>query len=330
MSNLRKAVTAMSSAGSLALILSGTAMAAPPPGFNTLGQWNVSTTGVVTASCPNVTFSCVTVASGDGFLQQEVTSITPGGPRYVRTLIGEGFASTATTDITRLTFASEDYVQLGGAGGLASAMTIKEGALSPSGTAAASITTGFSSTAQILAGATMVLSAANKSEAILGLNLSDTGAAAGPGPGPGPGAGGGDEFLTDFSVTANTTTGGANVTDALGIGQTVYVGGTTAAADRQRFVTLVENAVTAQTAFKFAANTTDPATLAWAIGNKIQVVWAGQDIGGAGAFSTESVRLVSSGVAVSGSNLTSPNTFEWTTSGPVSVLFSEFSTAPTF
>jgi len=309
----------MSSASSLALILAGTAMAAPPAGFNVLNQWNVDTAGVVTSTCP-ATFTCATVANGAGFLQQEVTSNTAGGPRYVRTLIGEGFAA-AGTDITRLTFASEDYVQMGGAGGLASAMTIKEGALSPSGTAAASITTGFSSTAQILAGASMVASAANKSEAILGLNLSDTGAA---------GTAGGDEFLTDFSVTANTTTGGVNVTDALGIGQTVYVGGTTALADRQRFVTLVENATTAQTGFKFAANTTDPATLAWAVGNKIQVVWAGQDIGGAGSFSTESVKLVSSGASVDGSNLTSPNTFEWTTSGPVSVLFSEFGTAPTF
>ncbi|TPW11318.1 MAG: hypothetical protein FD130_2005, partial [Halothiobacillaceae bacterium] len=107
MSNLRKTVTAMSSAGSLALILSGTAMAAPPTGFNTLGQWNVDTSGVVSATCP-ATFTCVTVANGNGFLQQEVTS--GSGTRYVRTLIGEGFASTATTDITRLTFASEDYV----------------------------------------------------------------------------------------------------------------------------------------------------------------------------------------------------------------------------
>lgn len=318
MSNLRKTVTAMSSAGSLALILSGTAMAAPPTGFNTLGQWNVDTAGVVSATCP-ATFTCVTVANGNGFLQQEVTS--GSGTRYVRTLIGEGFASTATTDITRLTFASEDYVQLGGSQGLASAMTIKEGSVSLSGTAAASITTGFSSTAQVLSGWAVVDTVNNKAEATLGLNLSDTGVGS---------TAGGDEFLTDFSVTANTLTSGANVTAALGIGQTVYVGGSTALGDRQRFVTKVEDATTAQTAFKFAANTTDPATLAWAIGNKIQVVWAGQDIGGAGAFSTESVRLVSSGVAVSGSNLTSANTFEWTTSGPVSVLFSEFGTAPTF
>lgn len=319
MSNFRKVVTAMSSAGSLALILSGTAMAAPPAGFNTLGQWNVDTAGLVTATCPS-TFTCVTVANGAGFLQQEVTNGS-GTLRYVRTLIGEGFAATGS-DITRLTFASEDYVQLGGTGGLASAMTIKEGALSPSGTAAASITTGFSSTAQILAGASMVASGLNKSEAILGLNLSDTGAGA---------AAGGDEFLTDFSVTANTlASDGSNVTASLGVGQTVYVGGTTALADRQRFVTLVKDASTNQAAFKFAANTTDPATLAWSTGNKIQVVWAGQSIGGAGAFSTESVRLVSSGAAVTGSNLASPNTFEWTTTGPVSVLFSEFGTAPTF
>lgn len=321
MSNLCKVITTMGSASSLALILSGAAMAAPPTGFNTLGQWNVDTAGVVTATCPTG-FTCATVANGSGFLQQEVTSNTAGGPRYVRTLIGEGFASTATTDITRLTFASEDYIQLGGAGGLASAMTIKEGTPPTTGmaTAAADVTTGFSSSAQILAGASMVANAANKSEASLGLALYDTGAAA---------TAGGDEFLTSFSVTADTTTAGVNVTNALGIDQIAYVGGTAATADRQRFVTLVENAVTAQTAFKFAANTTNPATLAWAIGDKIQVVWAGQSIGGAGDFSTESVIKVSTGAAVNGSNLTSPNTFEWT-STPATVLNTEFGTAPTF
>lgn len=327
MSNLRKVVTGMSSAGSLALILSGAAMAAPPTGFNVLGQWAVSTTGAVTTTCPTG-FTCATVADGAGFLQQEVTNAS-GSLRYVRTLIGEGFASTATTDITRLTFASEDYVQLGGAGGLASAMRIKEGTPPSTGmtTAAASVTTGFSSSAQILAGASMVASAANKSEAILGLALYDTGAAL---------TAGGDEFLTSFSVTANTTTTGVNVTNALGIDQIAYVGGTTALNDRQRFVTLIEDAVTAQTAFKFAANTTDATTLAWALNDKIQVVWAGQDIGGAGAFSTESVKKVAlangtaSGLSVTGSNLTSAATFEWTTTGPVSVLFSEFGTAPTF
>ena len=327
MSTLRNVITAMGSACSLALILAGTAMAAPPTGFNTAGNWNV-VSGVVTTTCP-ATFTCATVASGDGFLQQDVTSNTVGGPRYVRTLIGEGFNPTGTTAVSALTFASEDYVQLGGAGGLASAMTIKEGTLSPSGTAAASITTGFSSSAQILAGATMVANAANKSEARLGLDLSDAGVGAAL-------TAGGDEFLTDFSVTANTTTGGANVTSALSVGQTVYVGGLTALNDRQRFVTLIEDATTAETAFKFAANTTDATTLAWAIGDKIQVVWAGQDIGGAGAFSTESVKKVAlangtlSGLSVSGSSLALPSTFEWTTTGPVSVLFSEFGTAPTF
>ncbi len=329
MRKLHKVTTAMGSAGSLALILSGAAMAAPPAGFNTLGQWNVSTAGAVSATCPTG-FTCATVADGSGFLQQEVTSNTAGGPRYFRTLIGEGFASTATTDITRLTFASEDYVQLGGAGGLASALTIKEGTLSAAGTAPGSIGTGFSSSAQILAGASMVANGANRAESILSLSLSDQGADPDGAGALTAAAAGGDEFLTDFSVMANTTTGGANVTAALGLGQTLYVGGANAVNDKQRFVTFIEDAVTAQTAFKFANNVTDPATLAWAIGNKIQVVWAGQDIAGAGPFATESVKLVSSGAAVSGFNLVSPNTFEWTSTAPVSVLFSEFGTAPVF
>ena len=331
MSNLRKVITAMGSASSLALILSGTAMAAPPAVFNTGDSgWSVNTAGDVVGVCLSGS-TCVTVANGAGFLQQEVTI---GADRYVRTMIAEGFAT--GTGLARLTFASEDFVKLGGTGGLASAMTIKEGVLSPSGTAAGSITTGFSSTATILAGLSMVANTANKSEAILGLNLSDQGADPDGAGALTAAAAGGDEFLTHFSVTANTTTGGVNVTKSLGVGQTVYVGGATAVGDRQRFVTLIEDATTAQTAFKFAANATDATTLAWAIGDKIQVVWAGQDIGGAGAFSTESVKKVAlangtlSGLSVSGSNLSSSNTFEWTTTAPVSVLFTEFSTAPTF
>lgn len=319
MQNLRKIVTVMSSTASMALILSGTAMAAPPTGFNTAGQWDINNAGVVTATCPTG-FTCTTVADGAGFRQMEVVSNAVGGPRYVRTLIGEGFAA-AGTGIDRLSFVSEDYVQMGGSQGLASAMTVKEGSVSATGTAAGSVTTGFSSSAQILTG-WATNNTANRVEATLGLALSDTGAGA---------TAGGDEFLTSFNVTANTVAAtGANVTSLLGVDQTVYVGGATAPGDRQRFVTLVEDAVTAQTAFKFDANATDPTTLAWAIGDKIQVVWAGQDIGGSGSFSTQSVLKVSSGAAVRASNLVLPSTFEWTTTAPVSVLFSEFGAAPAF
>jgi hypothetical protein len=343
MSNLRKTVTAMSSAGSLALILSGTAMAAPPTTFD---NWSVGSTsaGIVTANtgiCAGGSgFTCTTVADGAGFLQQEVVSTTPGGPRYVRTMIAEGFVAAAGS-FTALTFASEDFVQLSGSAtpGLASKMAIREGTASPTGTLPGSIVSGFSSSATVLSG-WGTNSAANKSEAVLTLALSDWGADPDGAGALTAAAAGGDEFLTSFSVTANTILAtGANVTTALGVDQTIYVGGPdtvanpTASQDRQRFVTLIENAATAQTAFKFAANTTDPATLSWVAGatpDKIQVVWAGQNIGGAGAFSTESVTKLSDGSSVRGSNLTSPNTFEWTTTGPVSVLFSEFGTAPTF
>ena len=98
---------------------------------------------------------------------------------------------------------------------------------------------------------------------------------------------------------------------------------------------MVKTAVTAPTAFKFAANTTDATTLAWALGDKVQVVWAGQSIGGAGAFSTESVKKVAlangtlSGLLVNASNLDSANTFEWT-SAPATVLNSEFGATPVF
>ncbi len=325
MSNLRKVIiTAMSSAGSLALILSSSAMAVPPAGG--FDNWSVSNlaTGVITANtgiCAAASgFTCTTVADGVGFLQQEVTSNTAGGPRYVRTMIAEGFVGAAAVPLANLTFASEDFIQLSSATpGLASKMSIKEGTPSPIGTAAASVGTGFSSTAQILSGWGTVL-AANKSEAVLTLGLSDTGVAA---------TAGGDEFLTTFNVTANTTTAGLNVTALLGVDQTVYVGGATALNDRQRFKTLVEDATTAQTAFKFAANTVDLTTLAWVVGDKIQVVWAGQDITGAGGFSTESVIKVATGAAVRGSNLDLPGVFEWT-AAPATVLNTEFGLAPIF
>ena len=339
MSNLRKVIiTAMSSAGSLALILSSSAMAAPPVGG--FDNWSVGNTaaGVITANtgiCAAASgFTCTTVADGAGFLQQEVTSNTIGGPRYVRTMIAEGFIAGAPVPLANLTFASEDFVQLSGPQGLASKMSIREGTASPVNTLPAAITTGFSSTAQILSGWGTV-SALNKSEAILTLGLSDLGADP---DGAGPllaTAAGGDEFLTSFNVTANTTLAGLNITALLGVDQTVYVGGPNTVAnplattERQRFRTLVEDATTAQTAFKFAANTVDPATLAWAIGDKIQVVWAGQDISGAGGFSTESVIRVSTGVAVRGTNLSLPGTFEWTAT-PATVLNTEFGLAPIF
>ena len=317
---MRNVLKALSSAGSLALVLSGTAMAAPPPGG--FDNWTVNATGVISATtgiCATAGYTCATVVDGAGFLQQEITK-TADGTRYIRTMIGEGYSATNTTPGS-LTFASEDFVQMGGAQGLASKMNIREGVLSPTGTAAASIDTGFGSGATILTG-WAVNNGANSAEAVLTLGLSDRGAGA-------VCTAGGDEFLTSFSVTTNTLVAGTNVTSALGVDQTIFVGGTTNPADKQRFVTMIDTAAAAQTAFKFATNTTDPATLAYAVGDKIQVVWAGQNINGAGAFSTESLIKVSDGSAVRASVLTSADPFEWT-SAPATVLNSEFGAAPAF
>lgn len=314
---MRNVLKALSSAGSLALVLSGTAMAGGAPGG--FDNWSVNATGTVAATCP-VGFTCADVVTGAGFLQQEVTSNTAGGPRYIRTVIGEGYSASNTTPAS-LTFASEDFVQMGGVQGLASKMNIKEGVLSPTGTAAATIDTGFGSGATILTG-WGVNNAANSTEATLTLGLSDKGTT--------NTAAEGNEFLTNFSVTTNTlAASGANVTSALAVDQTVYVGGTANPTDRQRFVTMIGAAAAAQTAFKFATNTTDPATLTYAVGDKIQVVWAGQNINGAGAFSTESLIKVADGSAVRASVLTSPNTFEWT-AAPATVLNSEFGATPVF
>ncbi len=315
---MRNVLKALSSAGSLALVLSGTAMAGGAPGG--FDNWSVNSSGVVAATCPTG-YTCADVVTGAGFLQQEVASNTVGGPRYIRTMIGEGYSATNTTPAS-LTFAAEDFVQMGGtAQGLASKMGIKEGVLSPTGTAAASIDTGFGAGATILTG-WGVNNTANSAEAVLTLGLSDKGTT--------NTAAEGNEFLTNFSVTTNTlAAGGANVTSALAVDQTLYVGGTAATADRQRFFTTIKDAAAAQTAFKFATNTTDPATLAYAVGDKIQVVWTGQDITGVGAFSTESLLKVSNGSAVRASNLASASTFEWT-SAPATVLNSEFGAAPAF
>ncbi|MEQ6341137.1 MAG: hypothetical protein M3A44_05645 [Gammaproteobacteria bacterium] len=321
---MRNVLKALSSAGSLALVLSGTAMAAPPAGG--FDNWSVNATGVVSATtgiCAIVGTTCATVVDGAGFLQQEVTM--SDGTRYVRTMIAEGFA-TAGGSLANLTFASEDFVKMGGAAqGLASKMNIKEGVLSATGTAANLIDTGFGAGATILTGwgTNNVL---NSAEAVLTLGLSDRGAGA-------AGVAGGDEFLTSFSVTTNTVAaGGTNVTSALAVDQTIFVGGTTNLTDKQRFVTMVDVATTAQTNFKFATNTTDPATITYAVGDKIQVVWAGQDVTGAGSFSTQSLIKDPNGttpVAVRASNLTSPNTFEWT-AAPATVLNSEFGATPVF
>ncbi len=332
---MRNVLKALSSAGSLALILSGTAMAAPPPGG--FDNWTVNGTGVISATatgiCTTVGTTCASVVSGDGFLQQEVT--LSDGTRYIRTMIAEGFA-TAGGSLANLTFASEDFVRMGGAAqGLASKMNIREGTLSATGTAPALINTGFGAGATILTG-WGTNSTLNSAEAVLTLGLSDRGADP-DGAGPLTAAdAGGDEFLTGFSVTTNTlAAGGANVTSALSVDQTIFVGGATETTDKQRFVTMIDTAAAAQAAFKFATNTTDPATLIYNAGDKIQVVWAGQNITGAGTFSTQSlIKLSGTGgsavnSAVRASNLTSAAPFEWT-STPATVLNSEFGAAPAF
>lgn len=321
---MRNVLKALSSAGSLALVLSGTAMAAGAPGG--FDNWTVNATGVISATatgiCTTAGTVCTSVVNGDGFLQQQVT--LSDGTRYIRTMIAEGF-DTAGGSLANLKFASEDFVRMGGAAqGLASKMNIKEDVLSPMGTAAASIDTGFGAGATILTG-WGVNNVLNSAEAVLTLGLSDKGTT--------NTVAEGNEFLTSFSVTTNTlAAGGANVTSALSVDQTLYVGGTAAPTDKQRFVTMIDTATTAQTGFKFATNTTDPATVSWAIGDKIQVVWAGQNITGADAFSTQSLIKDPSGptpVAVRASNLTSAAPFEWT-STPATVLNSEFGAAPAF
>lgn len=202
---MRNVFKVVSSVGSVALLMSGTAMAA----HLTFGNFTVSTGGVITDN----TAPCAGAITGQGFEQCQVVI---NGQTYVRTRIAEGFATAAT--LSDLTFSSEDFVEIGAGStqGLASNMSITDATTNPGTTfnTTANVRTGWATTNAGTAGA-------DKSQTTLGLTLNTPGA-----------TGAFEGFNSTFNVTAVTDASNNNVISALGVGQTVELGSST---DKQRF-----------------------------------------------------------------------------------------------
>jgi len=334
---MRKVIKIIGSAGSAALLLAGTAMAGAPPTGASFDNWAINATGDVATTTASTTnpcptgYTCQELASGTGFLQQQITE-TATGKKFFWTIIAEGGTGVAT--MAGRPFASEDFVQLGTGGssvpGLAANQRISSGTLSAVGTAQAAVTTGFSTTTQIYTG--WGAAAGRSSETVISLGLSDVGTAANKN----------DAFLSAFNVTGYTPSGGgANVITNLTVDQVAWIGDTAAAAtaapgDRQHFYTEITpaTAVSPVGGFTFTpgganAVTVQGTPITYAVGDSIQVVWVGQTIGGLGSFGAENLtnKTPATPTTVSSSSTTATGPWDWAAGG---TLATQFGTAPTF
>lgn len=111
---MNKFFKTISTAGSAALILSGTAWADPPATF---GQWSVDASHNVIfnygsgATCP-AGFTCATPTIGAGFAQRQITD--GSGIKYFQTVITPDTAASQSS--TAVSFADESFVKVGVSG----------------------------------------------------------------------------------------------------------------------------------------------------------------------------------------------------------------------
>lgn len=108
---MNKFVKTIGTAGSVALILSGTAWADPPATF---GQWSVNASGNILynygggATCP-AGFTCATPTIGAGFSQRQITD--GSGNKYFQTVITPD--NVVSQSSSAVSFADESFVKLG-------------------------------------------------------------------------------------------------------------------------------------------------------------------------------------------------------------------------
>ena len=319
---MRNILKVVGSAGSVALLLSGAAMAAAPP----FVAWTVNKAGSITGS------PCGAGAIiGNGFIQ---CTLQIGGIEHIATIIAEpvgGFVAGDLAVVPRadLAFHSQDLVRIGagaGAGGLASTMGIKD--------TLTNVGTTFGTTAEVLTGwAAAHVSPLLKSRATLTLDLAAPGA-----------ANTNNGFLSTFSVTADSLVSAplVNVATALSIGQTVGLEGGALSIDRQRFVLrnqpVVAPGITAYTIAGGAATNNTLTVAVPAAGvtpPTIQGLWIGQSLGTTTAtpigddFAVQRLSNLAGGAnsVTSRTSLISTAPVDWGTGG---VFFAQFGAAPTF
>ena len=261
---MRSAIKLAYSMGSVAMILSGAALSAPPTAFGQYIGAGATITPTGTGGCP-AGFTCQALSaaiSGLGFLQREIVDAT--GAKYIHTIIDDNKG-----------FKTEDFVKFNLSGqnaakGIASRSSITEtaadGTIFKTG---ADILTGWGATDQVN----------NKSEALLSFSLDK------------PSVGGlNDKFFTSFNATVATRAGATagtpdiNVTERLAIDQTVGLEGPAGSTDRQRFYTAIQPANNALTAYKIPGGVGPGVTVA--LKSPVQIVWVGQTVTGAGSFGT--------------------------------------------
>ncbi|MFZ5593422.1 MAG: hypothetical protein ACOY4D_04035 [Pseudomonadota bacterium] len=113
------------SAGAVALILSGSVVAAPPIAFD---QWSATggNISINAGACPT-NWTCVPMMAGDGFLQVQLTNKATN-ESYFQTLITN---PGATGTPSALPFADENFVKLGAAGGISGKQNILDNTTNP-------------------------------------------------------------------------------------------------------------------------------------------------------------------------------------------------------
>ncbi len=118
---MSKSYKAASSAGAVALVLSGSVLAAAPA----FDAWTVSNGAISGGACATG-FSCGTAMSDTGFFQRMVTE-TATGQQYFQTIITENNANAASAAaLDALVFADESFVRTGNVIGLADKQRISE------------------------------------------------------------------------------------------------------------------------------------------------------------------------------------------------------------
>ncbi len=259
---MSKPYKAASSAGAVALVLSGSVLAAAPA----FDSWTVNNGTIAGAACGAgalAGFSCGTAMTDLGFYQRMVTE-TSTGQQYFQTIITENNATAANaTALDALVFADESFVRTGNVTGIADKQRISQVSATTTFKASTTLSSGW-------AGDSLKLTQ----------GLKDTF----------------DNFQTDFIFRQEgdaSTNNGADVT-ASGMKITAYV--PIQGTDKQDFVLvdlsgdyarIVSNPVAGKSTVTLPAS---PANLVmtWTNdtvkgnggtkGDRVQAVWIGQDL----------------------------------------------------
>jgi len=293
--------------GVAALILSGAALSDSGPGATVpllgvhFGDIDLEASDDDCAA--TVGGTCSTIAKGIDFVQRQ---IDVGGKSYIQTIITENG------------FESEDFVQIGFRGtgsvqGIASKLSVYEGVFSD-----AMASDGFRTDSIITAGWALE-KAGVESNAVITVNVSEEGVT--------------DGFVSKFNVDTDFN-GTDNIINSLIADQTVILG---AEGDKQGFYTEIKAASAASAEGGENIDGAGIGTASWAAGDRIQVVWVGQNINSpsVGAFGAQNVTNLDAHVAGSVNTVEAPSTSttsfsSLTATGPFGTWNTEWTNTPTF